>query len=639
MSLISVQNLSISFGEKSVFENISFQVEEREKVGFVGVNGAGKTTLFKIITGDYTDYTGNCFLGKNVRIGYMEQHACSDSGVSVYEELLNVFENLIAMEEEIEEISLNIENGVGDLKELIARQSFLNDEFNRLGGLTYKSRTRSALMGLGFSEDAFSMPTHKLSGGQRSKLVLAKLLLSECDFLLLDEPTNHLDIDSIEWLEGFLRDFRGAVLIVSHDRFFLDKITGKTMELRDGKITVYSGNYSQFLEKKEKLQQDIEEKYEEDLKEIGRIEAIVAQQRQWNREKNIKTAESKLKQIERIKAQMVLPERHLEKIKFNFTPKCISSNDVLFCSELEKSFGDKKIFSNISFEIHRGEKVFLLGPNGCGKTTLFKIIMNDFSADFGKVTFGQSVQTGYFDQVQEKLDRSKTAIEEIWTQFPYMTQTQIRNALAVFLFKGDDVFKKIEMLSGGERARIALLKLMLGGFNFLLLDEPTNHLDTFSREELENTLKEYEGTMIIVSHDRYFINKLADRILYMTQDGIQEYIGGYDAFLEKYEPVGKIQKSAAAEKPPASDYKLRKEIQSSIRKAKTKISRLEEEIAVTEEEIAACEISLTEESVSSDYDALLERTERLHALKCKIESLYESWEEEQVNLQDLLKFQ
>lgn len=532
MAVLDVQNLTLSFGENTLFSNVSFDIKEKEKVGLIGCNGAGKTSLFKIITGEYTPDDGACFISKNSRLGYMEQHTCSENK-TVWDELVSVFDDLIVIEKRLEEITELLTKGEGNQTELIEEQDRLNTIFTRDGGLTYKSMTRSALIGLGFGEDDFTMPTAKLSGGQRSKLILAKLLLSKADFLLLDEPTNHLDIKAVEWLEGFLKDFNGACLIVSHDRYFLDKITTKTVEIENKKCRSYIGNYSEFLVKKAAEQKAIEEKYENDMKEIARLEGIIEQQRQWNREKNIKTAESKEKVVERIKAQLVVPDSKVARIRFDFTPKCVSGEDVLSVSDLKKSFGDKTIFSNTSFEVKKGERVFLLGDNGCGKTTLLKVLMKDYIPDGGTFKFGSNVFTGYFDQVQAKLDLTKTAIEEVWSSFPSMSETSVRSALAAFLFKGDEVYKNLSDCSGGERARIALLKLMLGKFNFLLLDEPTNHLDAFSREELENTLLDYSGTMLIVSHDRYFINKLASRILELTPTGVNEYLGNYDEYIDR----------------------------------------------------------------------------------------------------------
>ena len=531
MTVLDVQNLTLSFGENTLFFDVSFDVKDREKVGLIGCNGAGKTSLFKIITGEYTPDSGACFISKNVKLGYMQQHTCSENR-TVYGELVSVFDDLIETERRLDEISALLLNNPENVAELIDEQDRLTNEFNQNGGLTYKSMTRSALLGLGFDENDFDMPTSALSGGQRSKLILAKLLLSKADFLLLDEPTNHLDIKAVEWLEDFLKNFKGACLVVSHDRYFLDKITDKTVEIENKKCRTYSGNYSAFLVKKEAEQKAVAEKYENDMKEIARLEGIIEQQRRWNREKNIKTAESKEKVIERIKAQLVVPDSKVSRIRFDFVPKCVSGEDVLSVNELKKSFGDKTIFEHASFEVKKGDRLFLLGDNGCGKTTLLKILMRDYLQDDGSFKFGSQVMTGYFDQVQAKLDLSKTALNEVWSAFPAMTETSVRSALAAFLFKGDDVYKVLSDCSGGERARVALLKLMLGGYNFLLLDEPTNHLDAFSREELENTLLDYSGTMLIVSHDRYFINKLATGILELTPNGVNRFNGSYDEYLE-----------------------------------------------------------------------------------------------------------
>ncbi|MDE6723612.1 MAG: ABC-F family ATP-binding cassette domain-containing protein, partial [Eubacterium sp.] len=559
--------------------------------------------------------------------GYIEQHTCSDNK-TVYDELISVFDDLIKMEKELDELALKLTENATD--ELIARQDYLTNEFQKNGGLTYKSLTRSSLIGLGFDEKDFSMETAKLSGGQKSKLILAKLLLSKADLLLLDEPTNHLDISAVEWLEGFLSSFSGAFIVISHDRYFLDKITNRTIEIENCKLRSYKGNYSEFLVKKEAEQKAIEEKYEQDLKEIERLEGIIAQQRQWNREKNIKTAESKEKVIERIKAQMVVPDAKVQKIRFDFTPKCVSGEDVLDVADLSKSFGDKKIFENVSFHVKKGERVFLLGDNGCGKTTLLKILMQDYPATDGKFKFGANLYTGYFDQVQAKLDLSKTAMDEVWTAFPYLTETKLRNALAAFLFKGDEVYKKLEQCSGGERARIALLKLMLGQFNFLLLDEPTNHLDAFSREELENTLLHYSGTMLIVSHDRYFINKLATSIIELTPNGVNTYIGNYDDYAERRSVAAETEKK---EKPvKVNDYKLKKERASMLRKLKTRLSRLEDEIEEAEEKSG-----LLQEEICSNppYEELLRVTEELEAVNNKKDALYEEWEQLSEELTEL----
>ncbi len=626
MNVLDVQNLTLSFGESSLFSNVSFDVKDGEKVGVVGVNGAGKTSLFKLITGEYTADNGACFISKNSDIGYMEQHTCSENR-TIWDEIISVFKNLSDMEAELETLVKEIEKNPS--RDLIERQDTLTTLFQQNGGLTYKSRSRSALIGLGFTEKEFDKLTSKLSGGQRSKLILAKLLLSKADLLLLDEPTNHLDISAINWLEDFLINFKGACLIISHDRYFLDRVTDKTVEIENGKCRSYKGNYSTFLKKKEAEQKAIEEKYENDIKEIERLEGIIAQQRQWNREKNIKTAESKEKVIERIKAQLVIPDSKVEKIRFDFTPKCVSGEEVLEVCDLSKSFSGKKIFANASFNITRGERVFLLGDNGCGKTTLLKILTGDLSRDDGTFRFGANLMTGYYDQVQEKLDLSKTVIDEVWTSFPFMTETRIRNALAAFLFKGEEVFKKLEFCSGGERARVALLKLMLGGFNFLLLDEPTNHLDAFSREELENTLLNYQGTMLIVSHDRYFINKLATRIIELTPDGCNNFLGNYDDYAEhRYQKSEEIREKKE-QKP--NEYKLKKERASLIRKLNTQNKRLEEEIENIEQSISEIEESLND----ADYESLISLTENLNELNSKRDDLFSEWEEVNSKLEEL----
>lgn len=627
MSVVSMQNLTLSFGENTLFSDVSFDVFEKDRVGFVGANGVGKTSLFKIITGEYQADNGGCFIGKNVKVGYMAQHSCSENR-TVYSELISVFSDLIEMEKQLEAISDELT--VNPTDDLIAKQDLLTNQFQSMGGLTYKSLTRSSLIGLGFTEAEFDMSTSKLSGGQKSKLILAKLLLSKADLLLLDEPTNHLDISAVEWLEDFLASFSGAFIVISHDRYFLDKITNKTIELENKKLRSYKGNYSEFLVKKEAEQKAITEKYENDLKEIERLEGIIAQQRQWNREKNIKTAESKEKVVERIKAQMVVPDAKVKRIRFDFTPKCVSGEDVLEVKDLSKSFDGKVIFENAAFHVKKGERLFLLGDNGCGKTTLLKILMKDYRPDSGFFKFGANLFTGYFDQVQAKLDLNKTAIDEVWSAFPAMTETMIRNALAAFLFKGDDVYKVLSNCSGGERARIALLKLMLGKFNFLLLDEPTNHLDAFSRDELENTLLNYSGTMLIVSHDRYFINKLATSVLELKKDGIVRYDGDYNYYLEKR----KVEIEQEVQKKPAkvNDYKLKKERASNLRKLKTKISRLESEIEDIEEKAA-----LLEEEIASNppYEKLMEITQKLHDVNTEKDRLYAEWDQASLDLSEL----
>lgn len=631
MPALSVRNLTMTFIERNLFTDVSFDVEERDKVGFIGANGVGKTTLFKILNGEISPVSGTVTFSKNVRPGYMEQHACNNPRADVYHELLSVFDYLSDMETEISALAHQIDNKSGNLDELVERQTMLIEQFERAGGLTYKSRTRSALLGLGFSENDFTMPVGNLSGGQRSKLCLAKLLLSQSNMLLLDEPTNHLDIDAIAWLEGFLRDFKGAMIIISHDRYFLDNVTNKTIELEHNRAMVYTGSYSEFVKKKESVNESLKNKYEHDLKEIKRIEGIVEQQKRWGQAHNFITAASKQKEADRIKDQLVAPESELETMRMHFEPRCESGNDVLICKNLAKSFDNKQLFKNVDIHIRKGERVFIIGGNGCGKTTLFRILTGKTPMDSGEYDYGANVEIGYFDQMQQNLDLSKTALDEVWDTFPNMTQTEVRSALASFLFKGDEVFKPLSKMSGGERARVSLLKLMLKGSNFLLLDEPTNHLDASSREELEKTLLDYSGTMLIVSHDRYFINKIADRILLLTNNGVKEYLGNYDYYLERTtaEKQGVVLTESKREKKekPQNDYFLQKQKQSEERKRQTKLKKAEAEIERLDEEIAKTQEFLSSEEVAADYEKLMELSKLLEDLQKQQEEQYEIWEE------------
>lgn len=631
MPALSVRNLTMTFIERNLFTDVSFDVEERDKVGFIGANGVGKTTLFKILNGEISPVSGTVTFSKNVRPGYMEQHACNNPRADVYHELLSVFDYLSDMETEISALAHQIDNKSGNLDELVERQTMLIEQFERAGGLTYKSRTRSALLGLGFSENDFTMPVGNLSGGQRSKLCLAKLLLSQSNMLLLDEPTNHLDIDAIAWLEGFLRDFKGAMIIISHDRYFLDNVTNKTIELEHNRAMVYKGSYSEFVKKKESVNESLKNKYEHDLKEIKRIEGIVEQQKRWGQAHNFITAASKQKEADRIKEGLVVPESELETMRMHFKPRCESGNDVLICKNLAKSFDDKQLFKNVDIHIRKGERVFIIGGNGCGKTTLFRILTGKTPMNSGEYDYGANVEIGYFDQMQQNLDLSKTALDEVWDTFPNMTQTEVRSALASFLFKGDEVFKPLSKMSGGERARVSLLKLMLKGSNFLLLDEPTNHLDASSREELEKTLLDYSGTMLIVSHDRYFINKIADRILLLTNNGVKEYLGNYDYYLERTtaEKSGAVPTENKKDKKEKTqnDYFLQKQKQSEERKRQTKLKKAEAEIERLDEEIAKTQELLSSEEVAADYEKLMELSKLLEDLQKQQEEQYEIWEE------------
>ena len=627
MPALSVRNLGVTFVERVLFSGVSFDVESRDKVGFIGANGVGKTTLFRVLNGELSPSEGTVAFEKNTRVGYMEQHACRNPEIDVYSELLSVFDYLKQMESDLAALNRQIARQPQNINELIEKQMRLIEEHERLGGLTYKSRTRAALLGLGFTENEFSMPVGNLSGGQRSKLCLAKLLLSRSNLLLLDEPTNHLDIKSVRWLEDFLRDFRGAVIIISHDRYFLDNVTNKTIELEHSKMMCYRGAYSEFMKKKRAYNESLKNKYENDLKEIRRIEGIVEQQKRWGRERNYITAASKQKEADRIKAQLVAPESELETMRMHFSPRCESGNDVLMCRNLSKSFDGKLIFKNVSLHLRKGERVFVLGENGCGKTTLFKILTASIPQDSGEFEYGANVVPGYFDQMQQNLSLEKTAIDEVWDAFPALNQTEVRSALAAFLFKGDEVFKPLSKMSGGERARISLLKLMLKGGNLLLLDEPTNHLDAASREELESTLLDYSGTMLIISHDRYFINKLADRVLSLSKDGVKEYLGNYDYYYERTKAEAEQAKQTDEKREkPVNDYFLKKQQASLERKRQSGLKKAEAEIERLDSEIEEVQSLMASPEVSGDYEKLIELTGKLEELQARLDEQYEIWE-------------
>ena len=629
MPVLSAHNLTMTYIEHNLFTNVSFNIEPRDKVGFIGANGVGKTTIFRIINGEVSPTSGSVSVSKDTRVGYMQQHACTHPHRSIYDEVLTVFDYLKEMQAEIDALSTRIEKGEGDLDEAVARQTALIELYEREGGLTYESRARSALIGLGFKEEDFSKPTGTLSGGQMSKLSLCKLLLSRSNLLLLDEPTNHLDIEAVAWLESYLRDFKGEIILISHDRYFLDAVTNKTIELEHNKITTYEGNYSTFIKKKEHEQEALRNKYVNDMREIKRVEGIIEQQKRWGRERNFITARSKQHQVDKLKEELVTPDSELETLSFELEPKRESGQDVLMCYDLCKSFDGKQVFKNLSMHIKKGERVFIIGPNGCGKSTLFKILTSQHSEFDGAVRFGAKVDISYFDQMQNDLDLSKTALDEVYDAYPQMNLTQVRTVLGSFMFKGDDVFKQLSKMSGGERARVSLLKLMLKQGNLLLLDEPTNHLDTSSREALEKTLLNYGGTMLIISHDRYFINKLATRVLYMNDDGFTEYLGNYDNYLERIQNADSeagLTVTEAENKPKLNDYQLQKQLKAEERKRKTQLKKCEERISQLEDEIKELEELMNDESVMSDYEKLSQITAKLEENQTELDSEYEKWE-------------
>lgn len=627
MNLLNLSNVSKSYSTNVIFQNVSFLVEDRDKIGLVGVNGAGKTTLFRILTGQ-TDYdSGNVLKNKQTKIGYLEQYTCADSERCVMDELLTVFGYLQEMELKMEQVSADLERNEGDIDALIREQQQLHDEFARLDGFTYKSRARAALFGLGFSEEEFQLPVRALSGGQKTRVSLAKILLSDANLLLLDEPTNHLDISSCEWLEDFLKGYQGAVIVISHDRYFLDSVTGRTFEMENQKLTVYEGNYTTYFNLKAEYNKVLEREYTKKMKEIHRLEGVIEQQRQWSQEHNYKTAESKQKQIDRIANTLEKPEASPDRIRFHFHTRTGGGYEVLTIRDLSKSFDQVLLFESVNMDVRKGEHVFLLGPNGCGKTTLFKMILGQIEQSKGTVKIGQNIQTGYYDQTQSDIAPDKTVFDEVSDAYPKMTNTEIRNALAAFLFRGDDVFLENKNLSGGERARVSLIKLMLSEANFLLLDEPTNHLDIQSREALEEALSGYEGTMLVVSHDRYFINKMADKIYYLQKDGVQKFDGNYSYYLEKFRESEEQREPVKIE----NDYKKQKELESAKRRHQGKIKRAEEKIETLESEIE--ELTRRQAGAANDYEKLLELEGAIAEKKDELNQNYELWEallEEQI---------
>ena len=624
MSQLSCQNLRLSYAQRDILINATFDIAKGDKIGLIGSNGCGKTTLFKAICGSLEPAEGRVIKANLTEIGFVEQHACQGSTLTVYDELLTVFSHLFRMEEELEELHRKVELTEGKVPEYIEKQASLTEEYQNKGGLTFRNRAHSCLMGLGFTADEEKLPVSALSGGQRTKLSLGKLLLSEPDIMLLDEPTNHLDIKSVEWLEDFINKFTGTVVIVSHDRYFLDKTTSRTLEISAKKLYQGKGSYSEYMKTKELRLESDRREYEKAQIEIKRIEKMIEQQKQFNQERNYITIASKEKQIERIKAQMpeIPPKERTVKLRF---PECVRAGDeVLIAENLAKAYDGKSLFSGVSIKMYRGEKVFILGPNGCGKSTLLGLITNKIPKDEGLSRFGYNVSVGFFEQTQKSLMSEKTVLQELYDRFPTKTVSELRGYLGAFNFKNDDIEKQMADLSGGERARIALLILILKKPNFLILDEPTNHLDFQSREVLEEALKEYDGTILCVSHDRYFVNRLASRILYFDGAEVSSYDGNYDDYLAVI--AGKAQ-TVAAEKAPkkVNDYKLRKELESQERKKKTRLSRLEKELE--ESQIKRDELNdlLSTPEIAADFEKVMELTKTLEELNCSIEEMEMEW--------------
>lgn len=625
MILLNGSNLKKIYSGEALFEDVSFNVDSNDKIGFVGINGAGKSTLFKIIIGEIYQDEGEIFKNKDVTIGYLDQYSLSESTLSVWDEMSEAFSEVKEIEKELDEIRFDIENKNGDINALIERQVRLQDRFSELDGFYYKSKIKSTLTGLGFNEDEFGLSVNNLSGGQRTRVALGRLLLSRTNLLLLDEPTNHLDIDSVMWLEEFLRGYNGAFIIISHDRYFLDRVSNKTFEMRNKKLRVYSGGYSEYVKQSEIDKITEERNYENTMREIERLQGIVEQQRRWNREKNIKTAESKLKVIDKLEKELIKPDAKNETIDFKFKALEGGGQEVLVANGVTKEFDNIPLFKNVDIFIKKGEKVFLTGPNGCGKTTFLKIVLGECEKTTGECRIGANIVTGYYDQLQENLNMNNTVFDEIYDEYPTLTVTQIRNALAVFMFRGEDVFKPISKLSGGERARVELTKLMLKKNNFLIMDEPTNHLDIDSREALEKALSEYDATMLMVSHDRYFINKMADRILYMTPDGIISFNGNYDEFIENRENI----KHSEEKKESANklDYQERKRLEAQKRKVINRFNKVEDEISLLEDRIKEKEEELNNPVISTDYIKLGEISKDIEKLSDELNEYYTEWEE------------
>ena len=639
--ILSCQNISKAFVENQVLKNVSFHIEDHEKAAIVGINGAGKTTLLRIIVGEMTPDDGQVVLAKDKTLGYLAQNSTVDTSHTIYEELLSVKADLLRLEEKIRECENNMKHADGDaLEDLMKQYTSLTHAFETGGGYLYRSELVGVLKGLGFTEDEFSKPVATLSGGQKTRVALGRLLLQNPDLIILDEPTNHLDMNSIAWLETYLLNYKGAVLIVSHDRYFLDRIAGKVIEIDQSKATTFMGNYSDYAVKKEQLRVAAWNAYMNQQREIKHQEDVIEKLKSFNREKSIKRAESREKMLDKIEV-IEKPSEVRTDMKLTLTPRILSGNDVLTVEHLSKSFDSHKLFTDVNFEIKRGEHVAIIGDNGSGKTTLLKILNGLVPADQGTFRLGSNVEIGYYDQEHHVLHSEKTLFEEISDDYPYLNNTQIRNVLAAFLFTGEDVFKRISDLSGGERGRVSLAKLVLSNANFLILDEPTNHLDIMSKEILEDALNGYEGTILYVSHDRYFINRTAHRILDLTEGQFVSYVGNYDYYLEKHDTVmAAIEANApqnadadntiaakAAESEVKLDWKAQKEEQARLRKKENDLKKCEEKIAELEARISEIDTEMSDPAIGTQVAKLQELSKEQAACQEQLEKLYEQWEE------------
>ena len=639
--ILSCQNISKAFVENQVLKNVSFHIEDHEKAAIVGINGAGKTTLLRIIVGEMTPDDGQVVLAKDKTLGYLAQNSTVDTSHTIYEELLSVKADLLRLEEKIRECENDMKHADGDaLEDLMKQYTSLTHAFETGGGYLYRSELVGVLKGLGFTEDEFSKPVATLSGGQKTRVALGRLLLQNPDLIILDEPTNHLDMTSIAWLETYLLNYKGAVLIVSHDRYFLDRIAGKVIEIDQSKATTFMGNYSDYAVKKEQLRVAAWNAYMNQQRDIKHQEEVIEKLKSFNREKSIKRAESREKMLDKIEV-IEKPSEVRTDMKLTLTPRILSGNDVLTVEHLSKSFDSHKLFTDVNFEIKRGEHVAIIGDNGSGKTTLLKILNGLVPADQGTFRLGSNVEIGYYDQEHHVLHSEKTLFEEISDDYPYLNNTQIRNVLAAFLFTGEDVFKRISDLSGGERGRVSLAKLVLSNANFLILDEPTNHLDIMSKEILEDALNGYEGTILYVSHDRYFINRTAHRILDLTEGQFISYVGNYDYYLEKHDTVmAAIEANApqnadadsavaakAAESEVKLDWKAQKEEQARLRKKENDLKKCEEQIARLEARVSEIDTEMSDPAIGTQVAKLQELSKEQAACQKQLEKLYEQWEE------------
>jgi ATP-binding cassette subfamily F protein 3 len=635
--ILSCHNISKEFTENRILQNVSFHIEDNEKAAIVGINGAGKTTLLRIIVGEMQADDGIVTLAKDKTLGYLAQNNPVNTANTIYEELLSVKQNLLNIESMMRQCELDMKGLEGSaLEEMMKKYADLTHAFETGDGYSYKSEIVGVLKGLGFTEDEFDKKVNTLSGGQKTRVALGRLLLQKPDLIILDEPTNHLDMNSISWLETYLLNYRGAVLIVSHDRYFLDRIATKIIEIDQTHATTFSGNYSDYAVKKEQLRRTAWNAYMNQQREIKHQEEVIEKLKSFNREKSIKRAESREKMLDKIEV-LDKPTQERTDMRLTLTPHMQSGNDVLSVENLTKSFDSHILFKDVSFEIKRGEHVAIIGDNGTGKTTLLKILNNLADADGGSYRLGANVEIGYYDQEHHILHSEKTLFEEISDDYPYLTNTEIRSTLAAFLFTGEEVFKQIKDLSGGERGRVSLAKLMLGDSNFLILDEPTNHLDIMSKEILEDAINAYEGTILYVSHDRYFINKTAHRILELTGGQFVNYIGNYDYYLEKHDTVmatlttspasSLAQNTAVAESDVKQDWKARKEEQAKLRKRQNDLKKCEEKIALHESRLKSIEEEMSDPAVGTQVARLQELTKEQEKINAELETLYAQWEE------------